>query len=286
MTARDKWLELRGLKFHYRDWGGHSVKMVLLHGLSSQSHIYDLVAPRLAEDFHVVALDQRGHGESDKPSDGYDFANVTDDLVAFLDAMQWKRAIIVGHSWGGNVALEFGARHPDRVAALVFIDGGFLDIQARPEMTWERTEKELAPPNFVGTLVTKFKAMIQDYAGKLWTQDVENVILNNFEILPDQTIRPRLSYDNHMKILRSMWEQRPKQLYPKIECPVLIVPALSPMSDDQSFNKVKRPAVEAARKGIAQCEVVWFKETVHDVPLHRPRKLAGVITRFVKKYKI
>ncbi len=286
MTVRDKWVKLRGLRFHYRDWGGSGSRIVLLHGLSSQSHIFDLVAPRLAENFRVVAFDQRGHGESDKPSGGYDFKSVTDDLLAFVDAMRWERAIIVGHSWGGNVALEFEARNTNRVAALVFVDGGFLDIQARPEMTWKRTEKELAPPNFIGTHVDKFRQTIKEYAGKLWSPDVENVILNNFEILPNQTIRPCLSFENHMKILRAMWEQRPRELYPQIKCPVLIIPALSPRADDRSFNKIKRPAVEAAQRGIVQSEVVWFKDTVHDIPLHRPRKLVGVITRFVQKHNL
>jgi pimeloyl-ACP methyl ester carboxylesterase len=201
------------------------------------------------------------------------------------DAMRWKRAILVGHSWGGNVTLEFGARYSNRVAAVVFIDGGFLDIQARREMTWKRTKLELAPPNLVGTHVDRFRQMIKEYAGKLWSRDVENVILNNFEIQSDQTIHPRLSYQNHMKILRAMWEQRPSKLYPQIKCPVLIIPALSPRADDRAFNKIKGPAVEAAHRGIAQSEVVWFKDTVHDIPLHRPRKLAGAITRFVMNHK-
>jgi pimeloyl-ACP methyl ester carboxylesterase len=286
MTVRDRWTDLRGLRFHYRDWGGKGSKIVLLHGLSSQSHIFDLVAPRLAENCRIVAFDQRGHGESDKPSGGYDFSSVTADLYAFLDSMHWRRVIVLGHSWGGNVALEFGARFPDRVAALVFVDGGFLDIQARPEMTWKRTEKELAPPNLIGTNVDQFKEMIKEYVGKLWSLDVESIVLSNFEIQPDQTIRPRLSFENHMKILHAMWEERPRELYPRIKCPVLIIPALSPRADDESFNNIKRPAVEAARKGIGDCEVVWFKDTVHDIPFHRPRRMAGAITRFVKKHNL
>ncbi len=284
--VQDHWIELRGLRFHYRDWGGEGAAIVLLHGLSSQSHIFDLVAPLLSDNFRVVALDQRGHGESDKPSNGYDFDNVTADLHAFLDAMEFRQAIIVGHSWGGNVALEFGARYPDRVDGLVLVDGGFLDIQARSEMTWERTEKQLAPPNFIGTPVEKFKTMIKEYAGKLWTQDIETVILQNFQVMPDQTVRPRLSFENHMKILRAMWEQRPPQLYPKINCPVLMIPAQSSQADERGFNEAKRRNVAIAQKALAQSETIWFKDTVHDVPLHRPRKLAGVIARFVKKHRV
>ena len=60
---QDKWMTVNGLDFHYRDWGGSGRSLVLLHGLASTCHIWDLVAPILSQDYSVVALDQRGHGE-------------------------------------------------------------------------------------------------------------------------------------------------------------------------------------------------------------------------------
>lgn len=291
--VEDRWVELRGYKFHYRDWGGPQpsgggVPLVLLHGLASQSHIYDLVAPLLAKSLRVVALDQRGHGESGAPDSGYDFASVGADLAAFFDALGFRRAVIVGHSWGGNVALEFAATHPNRVAALVFVDGGFLDMQANPKMTWAFAEKRLAPPRLAGTPVAEFREMIKGYLGSLWSSDVERIILFNFEVLPDQTIRPHLSFEHHMKILRTLWEQRPPVLYPAIKCPVLLLPAQTkPASaDERDFRDAKRQAVAAAQKGLPISETVWFNETVHDVPLQRPRKLADTITHFLLEHKL
>ena len=64
---RDLTVGLDGMPFHYRDWGGAGQPIVLLHGLASTCHIWDLVAPILRRAFRVVALDQRGHGESGKP---------------------------------------------------------------------------------------------------------------------------------------------------------------------------------------------------------------------------
>jgi pimeloyl-ACP methyl ester carboxylesterase len=293
MVVEDRRVELRGSKFHYRDWGNPKssrggMPIVLLHGLASQSHIFDLLAPLLAKLSRVVALDQRGHGESDAPDDGYGFASVGADLAAFLDAVGFKRAIIVGHSWGGNVALEFAATHPNRAAALVLIDGGFLDMQANPKMTWAFAEKRLAPPRLAGTPVEEFREMIKGYLGAVWNSDVERIILCNFEILPDQTIRPHLSFEHHIKILRALWEQRPPALYPRIKCPVLLLPAQTEATsaDERSFRDAKRQAVGAAQRGLAFSETVWFNETVHDVPLQRPRKLADTITRFLLKHKL
>ena len=77
---RDGWLTVNGLSFHYLDWGGSGQPLLLLHGLASTCHIWDMVAPILAQDHSVVALDQRGHGETDKPNSGFEFASVTQDL--------------------------------------------------------------------------------------------------------------------------------------------------------------------------------------------------------------
>ncbi len=284
--VHDKFITLRGLQFHYREFSRRGAPLILLHGLASQSHIFDLVAPKLAQHFRVIAFDQRGHGESEKPDEGFDFENVARDVVALLDALKIKRALIAGHSWGGNVALYLAAHFPERVRGMILIDGGFLDIQSNPEMTWERTEKELAPPNLIGTPLADFKQMLKQYAGKLWRPALEKIVLHNFEIQSDNTIRPRLAYPNHMKILRALWEQRPGEYYALVRCPTLILPAVNEHVQDHAWTERRRAQVLAAANGIENNRVVWFHETVHDIPLHRPRKLANVILRFARDHKL
>lgn len=260
--------------------------LILLHGLSSQSHIFDQVSPLLAEHFRVIALDQRGHGESSKPDEGYDFKTVAADLRAFLDALNIQRAIIAGHSWGGAVALYFGAHYPEYARALVLIDGGFGDLQANPEMTWERTESELAPMVLEGMSVEEFKRRLKEYAGERWNRTAEAAILANFEISPDRTIHRRLSHANHMKILRALWEQRPGNLYPLVKCPVLVLPAVVESEEAPERSANRRAQVQAAAKGLEKGRVVWFKNTIHDIPVQRPRKLANVILKFARDEKL
>ena len=105
-TPKDCYADLRGLPFHYRDWGGDGRPVLLLHGLASTCHIWDLVAPLLAEDFRIAAMDQRGHGQSAQVEEGYDFATVLGDAAAMIEHLGWERPIVVGHSWGADVALE------------------------------------------------------------------------------------------------------------------------------------------------------------------------------------
>lgn len=279
--VQDHYVNVRGMEFHYREWSHKGTPLILLHGLSSQAHIFDRVAPLLADSFRVLVLDQRGHGDSAKPDDGYDFANIAQDLAAFLDTLKIKRAVIAGHSWGGGVALYFAAYYLERTRALILIDGGFSDLQAVPGMTWERAEKELAPFYLEDTPVGEFRKRIKQFSGKRWSPWVEESVLANFYITSQNTIRRRLSHVNHMKILRALWEQRPRALYPLISCPTLLLPAIVETEENRARVEQRKQELKSAAQELENGQVVWFKETVHDIPVQRPRKLANVISRFV-----
>src|SRR6266852_3389161 len=138
----DGFVFANGLQLHYRHWsppepGSALPPILLLHGLASAARIWDLVAPLLAARGYIVtALDQRGHGESDKPDTGYDFATILADDAAAVQALDIERPVIVGHSWGAMVALEYAVRHPDAVTALVLVDGAANQLALRPG--WSR----------------------------------------------------------------------------------------------------------------------------------------------------
>ncbi|NJN94052.1 MAG: alpha/beta hydrolase [Anaerolineales bacterium] len=259
-----------GLRLHVREWPGDQTPFVLLHGLSSNCRTWEAVAACLAAAGHrVVTVDQRGHGLSDKPSEGYDFATITADLSRLLAALSLEQPIVVGQSWGGNVVLEFGARYPDLARGLGFVDGGFLDLQARPNATWESVAAELRPPDLNGTPREILKQSIR-VSHADWTDEGIEATLANFETLPDGTIRRQLDLANHMAILQAMWDQRPQTLYPQVTAPVLICVAHS--GDD--WSERKRKLVAAAQTGLPRSEAHWFPATDHDIHVHRPNALA------------
>jgi pimeloyl-ACP methyl ester carboxylesterase len=106
--------------------------VLLLHGGASHAHWFDGVAPVLAGRFHVVALDQRGHGESEWPDPpAYATEDFAADLIAVLDGLGWARATLVGHSMGGHNAMACAAWYPERVERLVIAD-------ARPSIPPDR----------------------------------------------------------------------------------------------------------------------------------------------------
>jgi pimeloyl-ACP methyl ester carboxylesterase len=281
-----EFVEAGGLRFHYRDWGGNGQPLLLLHGLASNARIWDLTAPLLTGGFRVVALDQRGHGLSDKPDGGYDFASVTGDLAAFVQALGLERPALAGHSWGANVALQFAADRPDDVSALALVDGGFLEISAFEGMTWERTVEVMSPPPLAGMKLEAFLQGARSWPGlgEFWNDDVQEIVLANFRIDEEGRIYPHLSRDNHLKILRSLWDQKPSALWSRIRCPALLLPTASDHPDPRNavWMEHKRKGIALAEQRAPSLNVIWMKDTIHDVPLQRPRELAGAIRSFLE----
>ena len=279
-----RWFQRGDLRFQYLEWPGAGPAIVLLHGLASNAWIWGEVGPRLAGHFRVWALDQRGHGQSAKPDQGYDFATICADLAAFLDHLGLDRPILVGHSWGGNVTLAFAANYPDRVSGLIWVDGGFLNLRDRPGATWESTERDLAPPPLAGLSRGELLDLVRagEY-GEIWAPHVERSLLGCFAIDQADRVRPHLALANHRRILRALWEQNPPDLYPRITCPLLILPARRPTTDPpDEFRAMKERAVAAAQRLLPRSDVCWFEDTIHDVPLHRPAALAEAIASFAE----
>ncbi|MBI3744015.1 MAG: alpha/beta hydrolase [Chloroflexi bacterium] len=124
-VPRDHHVALNSLHLHYLEWGEPSRPwLFLLHGFASNAHTWDQQADALCERFHVVALDQRGHGDSDWARDGYDQHRYIRDFAALVDALGAQRFALVGHSMGGIHAIEYAARNLARVERLAIVDIG------------------------------------------------------------------------------------------------------------------------------------------------------------------
>lgn len=121
-TPADRTATLRGLRFHWLDWGtAGAAPLLMLHGAAQTAHSFDEVAPALTRHHHVVAADQRGHGDTAWAA-RYHREDFVGDVGALLDAQGWPDAALVAMSLGGLNALAFAARHPERVRALVLVD--------------------------------------------------------------------------------------------------------------------------------------------------------------------
>ncbi len=266
-----------------KDWLGQPV--VLLHGLASNARIWELTAPRLlAAGLFPIAPDQRGHGQTDKPDGDHGFDTFTRDLAAFLDACNIERPILVGHSWGASVVVDYASRFlggPRAPKGIVLIDGGLHQINADPGADWETTRARLTPPHLIGTPAGDFRARMRHFTAQ-WDapEAVVDIILANFTIREDDTIAPNLSFDNHMKIVRAMWDFPTLDKLARIRIPALSVMAAGFNPD---WDVLKALAADQALRAKPDLQLVRMEQTAHDIPLHRPHDLAAYIIRFAQE---
>ena len=274
-----------GVRLRVVKWGDpetHSGKpIVLVHGLASNAMLWEGAALAFEALGHpVVAVDLRGHGQSEKPDDGYDMQTVTFDLAKLLEVLAvrgYVRPVVCGQSWGGNVVIELAHQYPQLVRGVVAVEGGFLELQNNfPE--WDACSIALRPPNLLGTSVVSMRQYMQR-AHSDWPQTGIDGAMANMEHLPDGTVRPWLTLDRHLKVLRGLWEHKPTHLYSDIKVPVLFVPAEGPGG---VFAETKRHAVEQALSMVPVVRVEWFSPADHDLHAQHPERFAQVVHNATK----
>jgi pimeloyl-ACP methyl ester carboxylesterase len=115
----------RNVRLEVLDWGGSGRPIVLLAGGGDTAHVFDDFAAKLTANFHVYGITRRGFGASDYAATDDASDRLGDDVVAVIDALKLKRPILVGHSIAGAEMSSIANRHPDRVAALIYLDAAY-----------------------------------------------------------------------------------------------------------------------------------------------------------------
>jgi pimeloyl-ACP methyl ester carboxylesterase len=130
LQPASKSVTTNGLRLHYLDWGRPAAAaaapmIVCVHGYTSSAEAFSALARRLADRFHLLAIDVRGHGESQwSPDQAYQYADQAADVAAFVDALAPEPFVLIGTSMGGIIAMAYAARHAGRLRGLVLNDIG------------------------------------------------------------------------------------------------------------------------------------------------------------------
>jgi len=223
-VGHDGFLDLAGLRFHYREWGEATASpIILLHAASLSGRTYDRIADQLSDNHRVLALDQRGHGETEWAND-YAWLRWVEDVEGFADALGLASFDLVGHSMGGAVAGRFAGLHPDRVKHLILLDAWYADIVYSPE--WKHfwtLVAQLYPDDgfasnedFVNTFLTLFPRADADVVEALTAMLVRDD--------SGRLRRPRTTDPSNT------WESQPtedeeNELRRKVACPTLVAQA-------------------------------------------------------------
>jgi pimeloyl-ACP methyl ester carboxylesterase len=214
---------LRRMRFHYLDWGTAGLPAVLfLHGGGLNAHTWDLVCAALRRERHCLALDQRGHGESEwSPQMEYSTESHVADLDAFVETLALERFVLVGMSLGGVNALAWAATHSRRLAGLVIIDVG-------PEIRFDGVKK-IAAFTSDATPLESVEAFIDRaiaFNPRRNRELLRRSLLHNLRQMPDGRFMWKYDQRHRGKVDVGAYERRRQLLWSAVdavECPALVV---------------------------------------------------------------
>jgi pimeloyl-ACP methyl ester carboxylesterase len=284
---RDTTIDNRGVCIATRDYGGGGRAVVLIHGGPGQNlATWDAFAPMLGPDLRAIALDMRGNGAS-CDADDYSYPSLASDVDAVVRHYGLTRPIVIGHSWGGQIAIYYASRNPD-CGGVIGIDGWVTDVrQDFGDDAWDWVIKEYrADPllTFAGNK-EQLDALMKDVDQSHGTS-VAEVVRRQFVEHEDGTLMWRRSVDELVNIERTVDREGTilsSELYGMIACPVLLIGGersaaeRDPRAGTWAFSRdATHPIVERFER----LRAVWFP-CGHDIPHEMPDELAREVLAFV-----
>ncbi|MDQ6898217.1 MAG: alpha/beta fold hydrolase [Candidatus Dormibacteraeota bacterium] len=250
--------------------------MFLLHGLDANVYVWSRLASHLPG-WRLVALDQRGHGGSERPAAGYSVRSVVADAVAAIRQLGLQRPVLVGHSWGGAIALELAAAHPELASALAFVDGPAADVSGAMPLEVAAAQMLDGARGYAG--VRAACATQERYLGQAWGMDLIPFVERSLRQLPEGGVTSKLTLEARLEILGSMYGYRPAELFRRVEGPLLLsLASWTREREAEAFLSWKRAAAARVQEQRSDAWVRWY-ESHHEVTLFQPGRLAADLER-------
>jgi len=262
------------LRFRYLDWGTKGLRPILfLHGGALTAHTWDLCCLALRDEFHCIALDQRGHGDTDwAPDADYSIGAQREDIRGFADRLGLDRFVLVGQSMGAINGLAFAVTHPERLSALVMIDAGpevrrrgssrireFVNGGAKPETLEEIIERALA------------------FNPRRDPQILRRSLMHNLRRQPDgswswkydRSRFQRLDHDTHLAERRRLADN-----LAKVTCPALVIRG----AESDVFHQ---DDAERLAKNFPDGRQITIAQAGHTVQGDNPKDLVAALREFL-----
>ena len=268
-TIKTRRFKANGLLLNCLDYGGEGKPPLLfLHGGSAHAHWWDFVAPALTDDFHALALDQRGHGNSEWTSEwAYGSRHYVSDLDQVIEGWEFGVPVLIGHSMGGHNVLLYAAEHGPKVPAIIVID----TMPAYTELAVEflRTFAERPARHFssLEEAVANFKVMPREtLAAK---EVLEHVARHTYRQQEDGLWTYKLDRRTLIREPASVWDG-----LHRISCPALVVK----ITDSNIMERDTALRVVAA---LPKGRYVEIGNSYHHVMFDNPTALIAVIREFM-----
>lgn len=276
MNVTDELIEMNGLRFHYRDWAPQRPglpDLVLLHGYTGHARSWDALAARMTDRYRVLALDQRGHGETGwAPPDRYGTDDMVEDLRAFVAALRLRSFALLGLSMGGVVSFRYAGAQPAELSRLVIVDiaprtesGGMQRIQtgARSNDRFSSREEAFSAARAANSIAPE--------------NELRHRVFNNLMRLADGQWTFR--YDRALRDPAVPRVRLPEEIgwqsVARIQVPTLIVRGAQ--------SDLLSPEIAQRMQGsIAGSQLVEVPNAGHSVPLDNPEGFASAVRAFLR----
>lgn len=270
--AEDRFIIVNNVKLHYLDWGNEAMPPVLLlSGTRGCAHDWDYLASYLQVQYHCLALDQRGQGDS-QWTDTYKAQDFATDIALFIDALNLDKVSVLGLSLGGKNAIFYVASHPEKVAKLILVDIG-------PEVD-PRGVKTLSRPKYEFSSLAEFVDSLRQREPLAQEEVLYHYATFVTKKLPDG--RLTWKHDPQMneavtKVLESgvevdvMW-----QLLAQIKCSTLIVRGAE-------SNILSHEVAQRMVAVMPQAKLVEIQGAGHAIIWSKPDQFYRVVERFLRQ---
>ena len=261
---------VRGIRLRYVDWGGAGAPMLLLHGDMRTSRSWDAVARSLSADYRVIALDMRGHGDSDWTPRGYRFAERVDDLAAFCDALDLRGILGVAHSTGGVVMALCAQKHPGMFSRLALMEPMVVVDERFHKMVAGREHAERSAWKNREELHAYLK---QHPATSIWHPEVLRDVVEHEAYRRDDGM-----YDMKWSSATFNWLDRDgdnvdlKPVFAELGLPILFIRSSNHRTRIKELNEVQ--------DGIPDFHRLTVENTGHNMYMERPDAIAHAIKQF------
>lgn len=272
-----------GDRIHFLDWGGPGVPgVVLIHGLSNTAWSWAPVARRLAVERRTIAMDLRGHGLSDAPTEAYTPPLLAEDVVAVAEGSGLSlpandaRVVLAGHGFGAIVATWAASALGDRCAGLVLVDGGWEDLEAATGMDADEFLRGLDEPPEVMRSLDAFLADRTAFDPATWDADQDRAARATVVETHAGRVVPATRPHALEACVRAMFEYDPTAVLAAVTAPVVALAA----ADDETGSRARALLMASAAReaaGLAPIRVVSFGRDGHNLMRYRPEAVTAAI---------
>lgn len=282
-----------GLSLHVLEWSREGTPLVFVHGFGNDAHIWDDAAPAVAEYYRTVAIDLRGHGDSDRDAARrYDYDFHVADLEAALEQLGIERLVLVGHSLGGRIGTLFAGRHPERMAGFVIVDSApELDVRGTVRIRVDLQKQSGdgsgggGGPSFASeaeyrdALAHNYPAASRETLARMAHHGLRRRDDGRFEPKLDPGwFQGRVDASSDAAAMRAREEALTREMWDalaKLPCPTLVVRGAA--SDVLSADVADRMAEEVLQHG----RLAVIPRAGHSVMVDNPEAFRAALTGFV-----